>query len=394
MIGWRRSEPKPHASGVEFDLAGGVVTVDLGALVGNWRALARLSAPARCAAVVKADTYGLGIGPVVTALADAGCEDFFVAMPHEGAETRKAAAAARIFVLSGRLSPESAHLLREHRLIPVLNSTADIAVWEAEGWLDGAQLPAAIHVDTGMNRLGLRFDEAVRFAEENSLTRAVHVCMVMSHLACADEPAHAMNVRQRESFERVTALFPGIDSSLSSSAGIALGSGFLHSMTRPGIALYGAAPVETLRPHLTPVVTARARILQIRVAGAGEGVGYGASQALGRDSRLAVVGAGYADGLMRSASGAGVPIRSQSQEGGFGWVAGRRVPIVGRVSMDLTVFDVTDLPAGAVNEGDFIELFGKNAPIEDFARAAGTIPYEVLTSLGRRYHREYVEGGS
>lgn len=381
-----------HATGPAFDLAGCTLTIDLDALAGNWRALAALSAPARCAAVVKADAYGLGIARVVPALAAAGCRDFFVATASEGAAVRRAGPDVRIFVLSTRVTPESAHALREHRLIPVLNTPGDIACWTAEGWDDGGgQLAAALHVDTGMNRLGLTLEEAADFAAENALTRAIHLPLVMSHLACADEPAHALNARQLESFQRVAALFPGIESSLSNSAGIALGPDYAASLTRPGIALYGAAPCPALAPHLRPVATARARILQLRHARAGTAIGYGATATLHRDSLLAVAGAGYADGLLRAASGSGVPLRAGGSEGAAGWIAGRRVPLVGRVTMDLATFDVTDV-RHAVHEGAFIELFGNNAPLEDFARAAGTIAYEVLTSLGPRYHREYMGG--
>jgi alanine racemase len=383
--------PKVQGSGPAFDLAGCTLTIDLGALAGNWRALAALCAPARCAAVVKADAYGLGIAHAVPALAEAGCTDFFVATIPEGIAVR-AAADARVFVLSARVTPETAHALREHRLIPVLNTTHDIACWEAEGWHGGAQLPAALHVDTGMNRLGVTPAEAARFAQENALTRAIHLPLVMSHLACADEPGHAMNARQLESFQRVAALFPQSDSSLSNSAGIGLGPDCRAALVRAGIVLYGAPPVAALDGVVRPVATARARILQLRQAMAGEIVGYGAATTLSRDTTLAVTGAGYADGLLRAASGAGVDQRAGGTPGAQGWIAGHRVPVIGRISMDLTIFDVTDVPAGTVNEGDFIELFGNNVPVEDFARAAGTIPYEVLTSLGRRYHREYVRG--
>lgn len=386
--------PRVHGSGPAFDLAGCTLTVDLDALAGNWRALAALSAPARCAAVVKADAYGLGIEHAVPALAEAGCTDFFVATIPEGIAVRAAAADAHVFVLSARVTPETAHALREHRLIPVLNTTADIACWESEGWLGGAQLPAALHVDTGMNRLGVTAEQAQRFAHENALTRAIHLPLVLSHLACADDPGHAMNARQLESFQRVAALFPQSDSSLSNSAGMGLGADYRRGLVRAGIVLYGAPPVAALEGVVRPVVTARARILQLRQASAGEMVGYGAAALLTRDSVLAVTGAGYADGLLRAASGAGVAHRSSESAGAQGSIAGRLVPVIGRISMDLTIFDVTDVPAGSVNEGDFIELFGNNVPIEELARAAGTIPYEVLTSMGQRYHREYVRGGT
>lgn len=384
--------PQVHGSGPAFDLAGGTLTIDLGALAGNWRALTALCAPARVASVVKADAYGLGIEHAVPALAEAGCTDFFVATIPEGVAAREVAGTARIFVLSARVTPETAHTLRAHRLIPVLNTTGDIACWESEGWSGGAQLPAALHVDTGMNRLGVTHEEAAFFAQENALTRAIHVPLVISHLACADEPGHAMNARQLESFQRVAGLFPHSDSSLSNSAGIGLGAEFRRALVRAGIVLYGAPPVAALDGVVRPVATARARVLQLRRARSGEIVGYGGAARLQRDSLLAVTGAGYADGLLRAASGAGVDQRVGGTPGAQGWIAGHRVPVIGRISMDLTIFDVTDLPAGSVGEGDLIELFGNNVPVEAFARAAGTIPYEVLTSIGQRYHREYLRG--
>jgi alanine racemase len=384
--------PQIAGSGPDFHLAGGVLTVDLGALAENYRALARLSAPARTAAVVKADAYGLGAAEIVPALVEAGCTRFFVALPHEGIAARAVAPHVEIFVFSGPLGTETGTVFREHRLVPVLNSLRDIAIWEAEGWDGDDQLPAALHVDTGMNRLGLTPAEAARFAEDNALTRAVRLNLVMSHLACADQPEHPLNRRQLDSFQKLAALFPDIESSLCNSAGIMLGGGFLRDLTRPGIALYGGAPTLAGANPMRPVVRAQAHVLQVRNARAGETVGYGATQALARDTLVAIAAAGYADGYHRAGSGAGVSLRQTEPSGGSGFVNGRRVPVLGRISMDLTAFDVTDLGDGGVNPGDLIELFGPNIPIEEAARAAGTISYELLTSLGRRYHRVYVRG--
>lgn len=384
--------PQIAGSGPDFHLAGGVLTVDLAALAENYRTLAALGAPAETAAVVKADAYGLGADEIVPALLAAGCRRFFVALPHEGIAVRRVAADAEIFVFSGPLSAETGPAFREHRLVPVLNSLRDIAIWEAEGWDGGAQLPAALHVDTGMNRLGLDCAEAARFAEDNLLTGAVRLGLVMSHLACADEPGHPLNRAQLEAFQKLAALFPGIESSLANSAGILLQGGFLRDVTRPGIALYGGAPAPAGPNPMRTVVTAEARVLQVRNARAGDTVGYGASARLQRDALIAIAAAGYADGLHRAASGSGVPLRQVEPAGGAGFAAGRRVPMVGRISMDLTAFDVTGLGEDAVGPGDLIELFGPNIPLEDAARAAGTIPYEVLTGIGRRFHRVYVSG--
>jgi alanine racemase len=385
--------PNLAGGGPDFHLAGGVLTIDLTALADNWRTAARLSAPAEAAAVVKADAYGLGIEHAVPALVEAGCRRFFVALPHEGVRVRAAAPEATIYVLSGPLGPEAAAVLREHGLVPVLNSVRDTAIWEAEGWLDGQQLPAALHVDTGMNRLGMTLAEAAHFAGENALTGAVKITLLISHLACADERTHLLNARQLEVFHQARQLFPGVEASLAASSGMLLGGDFLCELTRPGIELYGglaASPTAGFTPH--PVVTAQARVLQVRKAARGEAVGYGAAMRLMRDSELAIAGAGYADGLPRAASGAGVPLRAAVSGGAIGFIRGQRVPVAGRISMDLTIFDVTGLGADAVAPGDMIELFGPNIPIDEAARAAGTIPYELLTGLSRRFHRVYVRG--
>jgi len=384
--------PHSSASGPDFHVAGGVLTVDLGALVANYRSLQRLSAPARTAAVVKADAYGLGVAEVVPALVEAGCTRFFVALPHEGVAVRAVAPDAEIFVFSGPLGTETGPLFRAHRLMPVLNSLRDIATWEAEGWDEGEQLPAALHVDTGINRLGLTPSEAARFAEDNALTRAVRLNLLMSHLACADDPQHPLNRRQLDSFQRLATLFPDVESSLANSAGIVLGGSFLRDVTRPGIALYGGAPTNEGPNPMRPVATAQARILQIRSAQAGETVGYGAAHELRRNSLIALAGVGYADGYHRAGSGAGVPLRRSGGAGGHGFVAGRRVPVLGRISMDMTAFDVTDIGEDAVAAGDLIELFGPNIPLDEAAGAAGTISYEMLTGIGKRYHRVYVRG--
>lgn len=383
--------PNLAGGGPDFHLAGGELTIDLTALADNWRALARLSAPAEAAAVVKADAYGLGIEHAVPALAEAGCRRFFVALPHEGVRVRAVAPEATIYVLSGPLGPEAAAVLREHGLVPVLNSVRDTAIWEAEGWLDGRQLPAALHVDTGMNRLGMTLAEAAHFASENALTGAVEIALLVSHLACADEPGHPLNARQLEVFRQARQLFPGVEASLAASSGVLLGGDYLCELTRPGIELYGGmAGAAGFAPRT--VVTAQARVLQVRRAARGEAVGYGAAMRLMRDSELAIAGAGYADGLPRAASGAGVPLRAALPGGAMGFIRGQRVPVAGRISMDLTIFDVTGLGADAVAPGDMIELFGPNIPIDEAARAAGTIPYELLTGLSRRFHRVYVRG--
>ena len=365
------------------------LTIDLGALAANYRNLAERSAPAKTAGVVKADAYGLGAAQVVPALSAAGCRQFFVAVPQEGVELRRIARDAEIFVLGG-VFEEALGSFLEARLVPVLSSTTQIALWIRFLAAHGTRRPSAIHVDTGMNRLGLTVDEALAFADQNARDHAVTPIVVMSHLACADEANHPLNRRQLESFQRVAARFEGSDSSLANSAGILLGNDYHFSLTRPGIALYGGNPLVGAANPMRPVVTAEARVVQLRDAKAGETVSYGATTTLKRDTRIAVAGTGYADGLPRAASGSGVPLRQAMHTGGAGAVGGTRVPILGRVTMDLTLFDVTDLPDGTVEEGGWIELFGDTIPLDEAAAAAGTVSYEMLTRLGRRAARTYV----
>lgn len=381
----KRTAPPPH-------LAGGRLTIDLSALAENYRFLAKRSQPAQAAGVVKADAYGVGIEAVADTLWAAGCRRFFVALPHEGAVLRAVLPDAEIFVFNGLFGEEAAATYRNARLIPVLNSQSDLATWEAHGWDGERPRPCAIHVDTGMNRLGLTPERARSLAEENALTGALTPLLIISHLACADKPEHPMNRKQSELFQALRGFFPETESSLANSAGIFLGGDFLCDLTRPGIALFGGAPGGLAPNPMRPVVTVETRVAQIRHLAAGETVSYGATP-LSRDTIVAVSSTGYADGYHRAASGAGVPLRSARAEGAAGFIKGRNVPLLGRVTMDLTLFDVTDLGADAVSVGDYIELFGPNMPIDTVAEAAGTIAYELLTSLGPRFHREYIGGG-
>lgn len=376
---------------VDPRICGGRLSIDVAALAANYRLLSSRAHPARVAGVVKANAYGLGLDVVAPVLWAEGCRIFFVALPQEGVTLRALLPEAEIYVLAGLFESQAAQIYGEAGLIPVLNDEADISIWEAYGWDgDDVSRPCAIHVDTGMNRLGLSGQQVKRFFHENKLTRALSPQLLMSHLACADEPSAPLNRQQLESFQIFDRLFSGIDSSLANSSGIFLGSDYAFDIVRPGIALYGGAPQAGIANPMRPVATVEARIVQVRHAKAGESVSYGAAQTLDRDTIIAVAGTGYADGLHRSLSGAGVPLRNALLSGGYGFIAGRRVPILGRVTMDLTLFDVTDLGAGAVSHGDWIELFGPNIAIDEAAAAAGTIPYELLTSLGARYHRRVV----
>lgn len=335
--------------------------VNLGAIVENWRALDAMTAPdCETAAVVKGDGYGCGAVPVGRALADAGVRTFFVAVPSEAAILRAAVGAAPvIYVLGGYGAAEDA-LYRQHALRPVLNS-AD----QARAWFAGFNGPAAIQLDTGMNRLGMEADE---FASLGPLPGTVD--LVMSHMGCADAPGHEMNDVQLRAFREMTDHL-AVRRSLSATAGLLLGPDWRFDLTRMGIGLYGGWPYEAARR----VVTVEAPVIQIRDLAAGESVGYGASFVARRPTRIATISAGYADGLIR-AMGAGAT----------GFVDGQPVPFAGRVSMDLITLDVTGCDCAP---GDMVEILGPNQSIDDLARSAGTIGHEILTSLGSRYARTY-----
>lgn len=371
-----------------FDAAPLRLTVDLGALADNWRDMARRSGKARASAVVKADAYGMGIEDCGATLYHAGARDFFVATVAEGATLRPHAPEARIFVLSG-IWPGQERLVFANDLVPVVASEEQLSFWMSL-MAERGDHPFALHVDTGFNRLGLSLDDALFLADDVTRPASFDPVLVLSHLACADTPSSPMNRMQLESFQQVVAAFEGVESSLSASAGIFLGPEYHFDLTRPGIALYGGEAVNGVANPMRAVAKAEARVLQIREAKQGQTVSYGGTLRLTRDSRLAIASVGYADGYHRSLSGSGIPLREMGNSGAHGFVNGHKVPIAGRVTMDLTIFDVTDLPANAIRAGDYIELFGPNMPVDDVARAAGTIGYEMLTGLGLRYERQYL----
>ena len=368
----------PPADGAA--LASARLAIDLAALVANWRRIvAEVGDAKRVAAVVKADGYGIGDAAAAEALARAGCRTFFVGLPEEGVRVRAAAPDADIYILAG-LIPDSGAALAAHRLRPVLGSPAEVAAWLAAR-RNGLSASAAIHVDTGMNRLGLSLAEAHTLAADSSAIALLAPTLLVSHLACADTPGHPLNARQLAAFGEAHALFPGVPTSFANSAGVFLGREYHGDVVRPGIALYGAAFAEG-RPPLATVVTAEARVLRIRNAASGDTVGYGATETLRAPKRLAILGVGYADGYHRAASS------RDGHPGARVWLRGRYAPLVGRVSMDLMAIDVTDVPDA--REGDWAELFGPNVPVDEVAAHAGTIGYELLTQLGRRYARRYV----
>jgi alanine racemase len=337
-----------------------------------------------CAAVVKADGYGCGLEPVTRTLHRAGCRTFFVADVAEGRRARTVAPDATIYVLNG-VMPGSAQAFAADHLRPVINSTTELAEWDAfvatKNWRGGA----ALHVDTGMNRLGITVEEAAAIAprlqsENHGFT------LVMSHLACAESPDHPMNARQLRLFRDIRMAYRGVASSLANSSGIFLGERAYCDLVRPGVALYGVNPTPGKANPMRRVVEVKGRIIQVRTIDKGETVGYGAAFTAGRTSRIAIIAVGYADGFLRSAGTArGKPAAEVI-------VAGKRCPLAGRVSMDVLAVDVTDVAEGAVRRGDFATLIGDRVSVDDLAAGMGTIGYEVLTDLGRRYHRLYKGG--
>jgi alanine racemase len=359
--------------------AGATLTIDLGALGRNWRRLAAMAPGAECAAVVKADAYGTGIETSVPALVAAGCRTFFVAHLSEARRLRTVAPQATIYVLNGLFAGALATYAALD-IRPVLGSREDIEAFTGFCATVGRRLPAAIHVDTGMNRLGLDLAEAALLAETGPAALAFEPALLMSHLACADEPGHPLTSRQIDRFAQLRGLFPGVPASLANSAGCTLPATH-HALVRPGIALYGGRFV-TGRAPLEPVVRLEAPIIQIRSIRAGETVGYGAAWTARRMSRIAVVSVGYADGYLRAAGA------SDRKAGAVARIGEALCPLAGRVSMDLIAIDATD--AGDIRPGDPAVLIGEGIGVDEVAEAAGTIGYEILTSLGRRYHRRTV----
>jgi alanine racemase len=373
-----QAQPAATAAGPPENEAGGILTIDLAAIAANYRMLAARVLPGECGAVVKADAYGCGLDQVTSTLVRAGCRTFFVAQLAEARRVRALAPEAVIYVLNGFSSAAGAGFVETYAR-PVINSSVELAEWDhfvaATGWSGGA----ALHVDTGMNRLGLTVEEAVAMASRIQ-TEKHGISLLMSHLACADRPDHPLNDRQIRQFREIRALFRGIASSLANSAGIFLDASTYCDLVRPGIALYGANPTPGRPNPMRRVVELKGRIIHLRNVARGSTVGYEAAWTAKRPSRIAVIAAGYGDGILRAAAATDGARREVM-------VAGRRCPIVGRISMDLMAIDVTDVPDGAVHRGTMATLIADGLSLEEVAAQAGTIPYEVLTNLGRRFHR-------
>jgi alanine racemase len=360
---------------------GGTLIIDLNAIDENFRTLTRLLPASACAAVVKANAYGLGLEPVTTKLANTGCRTFFVADLAEARRVRARAPDVAVYVLNG-FSREAAAVFAAINVQPVINTLAELAEWDAfvaaAGWRGGA----ALHVDTGMNRLGIPVAEAAALASR--LQNETHgFTLLMSHLACAELPDHPLNASQIRQFRELRLLYRRLPASLANSSGIFLGEHAHFDMARPGAALYGINPTPGRTNPMRPTIELSGRILQLRQVPQGETVGYGGAWTARRASRLAVASLGYADGLLRAASG------SDDKRGTSAVIAGKRCPIAGNISMDLTCIDVTELADDEVRRGDFATFIGDQITLDEVAASAGTIGYEILTRLAPRCHLVY-----
>tara|TARA_R110000772_G_scaffold41808_1_gene97589 strand:+ start:172127 stop:173263 length:1137 start_codon:yes stop_codon:yes gene_type:complete len=371
-----------QSGGVDARLAGAVLTVDLAALQANYRLISnRLTGGATASAVVKADAYGIGIGPAAKALWAAGARDFFVAHADEGVTLRGHLTDARIHVLNGAHDgAEDAFL--EHGLIPALNCLGDAARWRAFCAQAGKPLPCVLHVDTGMCRLGLDRREYARVVADPSLLDGLDIQIVMSHLASADEDS-PQNAQQLALFRDARAHLPMGQASFANSSGVFLGPDYHFDLARPGVALYGVNPTPGSPNPMAQVVRLKAKILQVRDVDSAETVGYGATHRIAGPSRIATLPVGYADGYLRSLGN-----RATAYIGDY------EAPLVGRVSMDLITIDVTAVPEAQCRPGMTVDLIGPRHTVDDLATQAGTIGYEILTSLGRRYHRVYADGAA
>ncbi|MFD0987177.1 alanine racemase [Methyloligella solikamskensis] len=369
------------------DTAGapGLITIDLDAVAANYRHLRDRVAPSECAAVIKADAYGLGMAKIGPVLWREGCRTFYVATIAEGRALRQLLPKATIYAFDG-LMPGTADLFAELDIRPVLNSIEEIREWAAYCGKIGTPLPAGIHIDSGMNRLGLPEAELDAVAEDLSLLDAFTLSLVMSHLACSDVPKHPKNEAQRTRFDALRRRLPAAPASLSNSGGVMLGEAYHFDQVRPGIAIYGGQPAPDADHRFANVLTLESRILQVRTSPAGETIGYGATRHIDAPRRIATVAIGYADGIswVLSAGDGKSPLNA--------YLGPHPAPLMGRVSMDLITLDVTGIPEEYASRGALVQIIGPRVPLETIADYAQTVHYEILTNLCRRAPRRYVGG--
>lgn len=363
---------------------GGRFTVDLDAITKNYLTLVTKAYPARVSAVVKANAYGLGVKYIAPALYEVGCRDFFVAELCEAFElgdylhmSSHSAKTLRIFILNG-IERGTEAAAAEAGFIPVLNSFDAIKDWQRLCASTKSRLPAVIQIDTGMARLGLDETELQLLKNDITIFEAADILYLISHLSASDEIENHENEAQRLALIKATTGLPKTKIALANSGGILLGKPYCLDLVRPGLALYGVAPSETSEGLFYPVMELEARVLQTRKVAANVRVGYGGTFITTRPTLIATIGVGYADGMHRCLSHKGAAYFNNT-----------RLPFIGQISMDSITLDVTKLGEHCPKRGDFVEIIGRNQTVSDIARAAGTIPYEILTSLGQRYDRHY-----
>ncbi|MBS0547508.1 MAG: alanine racemase [Proteobacteria bacterium] len=363
--------------------AGAVLTVDLGAIAANWRGLRDAGRangrPIDCAAVLKADAYGTGAEKVGPRLAAEGCRHFFVAHIDEGIALRNVLPGLPIYVLNGLLAGAEGDLV-EHELTPVLNHLGQLNAWRAAAQRYNRALDAVLHIDTGLNRLGFNQEEAQVLINERGRLRGLRLALIMSHLAASEEQSNPVNGEQLSRFRAFVRAMPGAPASFANSSGIFLGPDYHFDLLRPGAALYGINPLPERDNPMLPTVALHARVLQVRRIDAFQTVGYGGAWRAARAGRVATIALGYADGYFRALIN-----RTHVH------IAGRRVPVIGRISMDLVTIDVTDVPETECQPGDTVEVLGPHMSPDELAEHARTNGYEIMTSLGRRYARVYVD---
>lgn len=374
-----------HASlnSPEARRAGAVLTIDLDALAANWKFYAERVAPSgsEAAAVVKAQSYGLDAAHVAPALAQAGCKTFYVATIDEGIALRAVLGPTlAIQVLNGLMDGAEREFIA-HNLVPVLNSLGEVDAWRTFCNALSKPLACCLHVDTGMSRLGLDEREFNQVADNPEHLAGLKLATVLSHLAISEEPGHPYNTRQLTRFKGILKRLPSTRASFANSSGVFLGPEYFFDQVRAGVALYGVNPTPHVANPMKQVVRLQAKILQTRTIDTPQGVGYGATHQAAERERIATIATGYADGYPRSLSSVG-----------DAYIGELKAPIIGRISMDLTTIDVTHIPQELTRPGQLVDLIGPYNTVDDVAAKAGTVGYEILTSLGSRFHRVYVGG--
>jgi alanine racemase len=362
----------------DFSSAGSILEIDMAALAANYRLFQKKTGQdTSVAGVVKADAYGLGLKPVVEKLTDLGCPQFFVATLDEAITLRQFNQKTPVAVLGGLFKGAEEEYLT-HDILPVINSPDDLNRWQKLANKTGTALPTILHFDTGMNRLGFSKKETYDLLEQSDKFKKLNVQLIMSHFVNADEKDDPITQKQADDFAVIAQYFPNVQKSLANSPGLFRSESYHYNLVRPGFALYGGNPTPETNNPMNRVVSLSTRILQLRECKSGDSIGYGSSYTFKENTKTATVALGYADGFLRSAS----------NKATLYW-RGQPCPVIGRVSMDLVTIDLSNLKQEQPETGDTVEILGPNQSVDDLATAAGTIGYEILTSLGARHKRVY-----